>query len=469
MTTPPPEIDLTTIDRGSVTAPAGFGKTQVIASTIVHHPERRFLVLTHTNAGVRSLHDRIVRSGATRTARVETISGLALRLARAFPTAIGWTEDAGIDHEAALDAARYILQRHTVLRAFLDSYDQIVVDEYQDCSVVQHAIISHLAEHIPTVVLGDPLQAIFTFTDLISWTDVQAMFPKAGVLATPHRWSDSNPELGNWLKEIREPLVTGQRVPLPSRGAVEIRRLSREIYRGGLHGCINDAGSQAILVSDSARADEIASYAKTLRGRAAVHEAVEQPDLLAFADKVAAGPPPAQILLLAIEFARLTTLGVTGPSQVVTLRKNLATKGKPGTVVNSLNDTARRFIDRRDPITLAEFIDQLTTGDGRTTYRPGLLSTLRRALRSLGSEPLTGLPDVARAAVDARRRMSAPLTARCSTGSTLRMKGLEYDYVTLVDPDRVPTAQHLYVALSRARSRITLAIPPGSTLGRWFG
>lgn len=48
------------------------------------------------------------------------------------------------------------------------------------------------------------------------------------------------------------------------------------------------------------------------------------------------------------------------------------------------------------------------------------------------------------------------------------MKGLEYDSITIYDPNRVPTAQHLYVALSRARRQITLAVPPDTQLDTWF-
>ena len=47
------EVDLLSVDRGSVTAPAGCGKTHRIAEALVCHVNQRpILVLTHTNAGV---------------------------------------------------------------------------------------------------------------------------------------------------------------------------------------------------------------------------------------------------------------------------------------------------------------------------------------------------------------------------------------------------------------------------------
>jgi hypothetical protein len=57
------EIDLLAISRGTVTAPAGCGKTHLIAKALSRHGDsKRILVLTHTNAGVvaprRSCTDR---------------------------------------------------------------------------------------------------------------------------------------------------------------------------------------------------------------------------------------------------------------------------------------------------------------------------------------------------------------------------------------------------------------------------
>ncbi|MDR1512532.1 MAG: ATP-binding domain-containing protein, partial [Propionibacteriaceae bacterium] len=57
---------------------------------------------------------------------------------------------------------------------------------------------------------------------------------------------------------------------------------------------------------------------------------------------------------------------------------------------------------------------------------------------------------------------------RLEVASTLRVKGLEYDHVILLDPADVPSAEHLYVALSRAKHKITIAVQPNGTLGQWL-
>jgi hypothetical protein len=58
------DVDLLAINRGTVTAPAGCGKTHLIAVALTRHTSRkRILVLTHTNAGCVALRGRLDRFG----------------------------------------------------------------------------------------------------------------------------------------------------------------------------------------------------------------------------------------------------------------------------------------------------------------------------------------------------------------------------------------------------------------------
>ena len=78
----PPEVDLSVIERGSVAAPAGCGKTQLIAEALrLHTQGPPILVLTHTKAGVAALRARLRRGGVSNAAyRVSTIDGFAMLL-----------------------------------------------------------------------------------------------------------------------------------------------------------------------------------------------------------------------------------------------------------------------------------------------------------------------------------------------------------------------------------------------------
>jgi superfamily II DNA or RNA helicase len=74
---PADDIDLLAINLGIVTAPAGCGKTHLIAEALTRHIHAKpILVLTHTNAGVVALRGRLDRARVPSKAyRFYTIDG----------------------------------------------------------------------------------------------------------------------------------------------------------------------------------------------------------------------------------------------------------------------------------------------------------------------------------------------------------------------------------------------------------
>ena len=222
-------IDLLAIDRGLVTAPAGCGKTELIALAIARHKgPKPVLVLTHTNAGVAALRGRLNRTGIpSKNYRLATLDGWAMRLISTFPMRSGHSQellelsDPKSDYPEIRRRASKLLLSGSIADVLAASYDRVMVDEYQDCSTFQHAIVVHTAEVLPTVVLGDSLQAIFNFgTDaLADWdTEVCKEFPEVGTLSTPWRWINAKTEeLGQWLLEVRKTLIKRQPVNLKKR------------------------------------------------------------------------------------------------------------------------------------------------------------------------------------------------------------------------------------------------------------
>lgn len=85
------EIDLFAVKRGSVTAPAGCGKTHLIATNLLEHKHAKpALILTHTVAGVVALRTRLQQLGVPSTAyRLMTLDGWAIKLATVFPARCG--------------------------------------------------------------------------------------------------------------------------------------------------------------------------------------------------------------------------------------------------------------------------------------------------------------------------------------------------------------------------------------------
>ncbi len=83
-----PEIDLIASKSGSVVAPAGCGKTQLIVDSLAANPglTKPVLILTHTNAGVAALKNRLNLKGIPKSIyKISTIDGWAMRLVSMFP------------------------------------------------------------------------------------------------------------------------------------------------------------------------------------------------------------------------------------------------------------------------------------------------------------------------------------------------------------------------------------------------
>ena len=150
-------------------APAGCGKTELLASSVRHLPDRRQLVLTHTHAGVRAVRDRLQRLGAaSRSYRVDTIAGFSLRLAASYPRLSGLanaTPRAPRVESGVSGCAASASEPDTSGGRSARPMTGVMVDEYQDCTLLQHEIVLALADVVPTRLVGDPLQGLFSFRD----------------------------------------------------------------------------------------------------------------------------------------------------------------------------------------------------------------------------------------------------------------------------------------------------------------
>ena len=135
---------------------------------------------------------------------------------------------------AVYEGALRVLKAHAVQRVVRATYSRVLVDEYQDCTAPQHAVIVALANHLPTCVLGDPLQGIFSFAGgTLRWTsDVEGVFPRLGTLTEPWRWKGKNEPLGKWLLDLRRPLADGERIDLSSAPLKWSNQPGPDVWRG---------------------------------------------------------------------------------------------------------------------------------------------------------------------------------------------------------------------------------------------
>jgi DNA helicase-2/ATP-dependent DNA helicase PcrA len=294
VTTP---ADLAAATRAYVIAPAGCGKTELIAAAVAAMDSRQ-LVLTHTHAGVGALRNRLRNYGVPKArARVETIAGFALRIACAYPSTSGFDVQRPRDAQwgEVYAAAIRVLSMRVGKDILAASYSGAFVDEYQDCVTTQHALVLELADTLPVRILGDPLQGIFDFKgqQLVDWNGIDAAFERLPDLATPWRWKDTNPDLGAWLLSIRSDLLAGTRPDFRS-GPVDVRAYSEAAQVLACGQRIDDTSVVAIRKWPK----DAHNVASKLGGNFTSMEEMESKDLLAHARAIGSCDGPERALQL---------------------------------------------------------------------------------------------------------------------------------------------------------------------------
>ncbi|MEQ9039407.1 MAG: UvrD-helicase domain-containing protein [Silicimonas sp.] len=463
---PEHEIDLLAIDRGTVTAPAGCGKTHLIAEALTRHGgEKPILVLTHTNAGVVALRRRLDQAGVPSKAyRLSTIDGWAMRLISTFPLRSGHDPELlklvrpRTDYPNIRVAAAKLLKAGHVEDVLKASYTRIIVDEYQDCSIRQHAVVAFAAQTLPTCVLGDPMQAIFGFggDDLATWDEqVCGYFPLAGELATPWRWINADAEpLGRWLLEVRGRLLRGESVDLrmAPEGVTWVhldgtndheRRLGAARIRPPV------ADGRVLIIGDSTSPNSQRRFASQTPGAVTV-EAVDLKDLVAFAGAFDLASPNALHQLAEFAQSVMRNVGATDFVQRVRSLQRGTARNEPNEAEGIALAFARDPSHRRAVDVLVAIGKQA----GVTPHRPAVLRACIKALQLCGGTEGLSFHDAAIRMREQNRLVGRPLPRR-AVGSTLLLKGLEAEVAVILNASALD-AKNLYVAMTRGSNLVLI-------------
>ncbi len=464
----PPELDLFGVARGSVTAPAGCGKTQLIADTLAAHTGGKpILVLTHTNAGVAALRARMARAAIPSSAyRISTIDGFAMRLAGKFPLRSGLAAQTlelanpGQDYPVIREAAANLLQAGHINAPLRATYASLLVDEYQDCNAVQHRLVSWAAETLPTCVLGDPMQAIFGFggNRLVSWqADVETQFPPVGMLQTPWRWRLAGTEdLGQWLLNARAQLQAGRAVDLQGAPAeVQWVQLdaatAEEQRRAAARTRGRDAQDSVLIIGDATNPRGRYQLSSQTPG-ATVVERVDLVELIQFARMFDLAR--ADALEQLVEFAASLMTGVGAAALLQ--RVQVLLHGRPRNPPTPIEAAAVVFARSPSLAEASRLLQAFARQPGTHVYRPEVLRCCQAAMQAASRGTCTFYA-AALQARERQRHMCRPVSRR-AVGSTLLLKGLEADVAVILDPQAM-TAQHLYVALTRGARKVVVCSP----------
>ena len=461
----PNVASLLEITNGTITAPAGCGKTHLIAETLRNNPvEKPVLVLTHTNAGVASLRSKLDRLNvAPSKYRLSTIDGWAIRLASSFPTRSGIAAgtlsltNPGRHYPLIREAAYKLLKENHINDILKASYSHLIVDEYQDCLVEQHNLIFLMSNVLKTCVLGDPLQAIFGFANntLADWDNsVCQHFPVHTELDTPWRWVNAGCEsFGRWLLEVR--------VNLLSRQQIDLRTAPQEVQWVQLDGNDDHAkrleaskvkppveGGGVLLIGEGYPSGH-REIAKSVHGAVTV-ENVDLRDLTDFANRFVLSNDNALAEIAAFAQSLMTNVGANDlVTRVQTLLRGTARK-EPSDVER----TAIRFVQNRTFSHAIDLLVEINKQPGVRSYRPAVLRACIKAMQLCQSSTNLTFSEAAVRIREQNRILGRPLPKR-AVGSTLLLKGLEADVAVVLNADTLD-ARNLYVAMTRGCRKLVI-------------
>ena len=459
--------------KGYVIAPAGYGKTHLIALAVKEASNRQ-LILTHTFAGVNSIKAKMNLLGVPSSRyQVDTIASWSLRLCLAFPKTSGWSIENPSSKEwnNLYESCRGLLAKAFILDVVCSTYKGVYVDEYQDCSKLQHSLVTALAGFLPCRILGDPLQAIFDFADEpVDWEkSVYPDFTHLGNLQTPWRWHKTGAhELGEWLKEARKALEAGHKVDLTgalpkgvSRVSVDLNDFTNPKRLSLFYGFLKyDATVIAIYAGDQQSKNKSHKLAQSLAGKFSSIEEVEGKVLFTFFKNIQSAKILNKGFLLVLEFAKKCFTGVDATLVAGTRRGEIA-KQTMATKYPLILDAANCYLTDPSSKNLMTFFCLLKDNPKTRTYRRDLLNRFLNVLRMHINDGASTLLETAHAYQKEFRHSRRPVRHTKLIGTTLLVKGLEYDHAVILDAESMGMKE-LYVAMTRGSKSLTIITNKGS-------
>lgn len=453
--------------KGYVIAPAGYGKTHLIAMA-VRAGNHRQLILTHTFAGVNSLKTKMSILGVPSSKyQIDTIASWSLRLCLAYPKASGWKIENPTSKQWAqlYECCSNLLDKEFVRRVVKASYAGVYVDEYQDCSDFQHGLVCAMADFLPSRILGDPMQAIFDFDDgkPVDWdASVYPHFTCLGQLETPWRWDNAGePELGAWLKAARRSLEQGEKIDLTNGLPASVKRaytdpqyLLNKQYVMLCEHLGNSASVIALHGGDQVFKNKTHRLARTMAGRFSSIEEVEGKALISFVKKLDAAKTPKARFLLVLDFAKDCFTAVDKTLTAGTKLGNIA-KETRATKYPDLLTAANLYLITPTSKCLKAFVLLLKANPETSVYRRDLLFRFLSVLKlHIDGQGVT-LLESAHLYQREMRYTGRPIKHQKLIGTTLLVKGLEYDHAVILDADSL-NSKDLYVAMTRGAKSLTI-------------
>jgi len=456
--------------KGYVIAPAGYGKTHLIAMAVKTSMKRQ-LILTHTFAGVNSIKAKMAALNVPASLyQIDTIASWSLRLCLAYPKGSGWKVEnpSNKQWDKLYESCSGLLTKAFIRHIIVCSYAGIYVDEYQDCSDLQHLLVCRLADILPCRVLGDPMQAIFDFEKgqkPVNWeVNIYPHFKCLGQLETPWRWDNAKaPLLGAWLKKCRERLEDGLKLDFVNDVPACVKRvytgpdfLSKNQYTCLIKLVDIEGSVIALHGGDQALKAKTHTLARMMGGKFSSIEEVEGKALHSIIKKLATAKSTKLAFLYTLDFAKKCFTGVD---------KALAAGTKKGEVAKQTKKTKYPLMLKaanlylNDPTTknLNDFFLELKENPETSSFRRDLFYRFVNVLKMHIDGDGDTLSDSVRLYQRNMRHTGRPIRHTKLIGTTLLVKGLEYDHAVILDADSLDP-KDLYVAMTRGAKTLTIIL-----------
>ena len=321
--------------------------------------------------------------------------------------------------------------------------------------MAQHAVVMLLAEIVPCRILGDPLQAIFSFGEIVDWDrDVAPNVDSQFEGTTPWRWLNSNAALGTWLLRVRSSLLAGQDIDL-RRAPVSWKTPEAGKAQQAQLAICRDVGNRAgSVIAIHKWPQQGHALAQRLNGMYTSIEEAECAALLKAAAAIDASSGFMRTIAL-IDFACecLTKVGTDLKTTKAAFRKERFPHGRRTNIAQQVESCCKlaRYggFDH-----VLDCLRCLGEHPGSVLYRRELYDEMNRAVRAVIDGKYTTLLDAAWAVRDRTRHVGRRLGLR-TVSTTLRVKGLEFDHTVVLDPAALDM-KNLYVAMTRGSTSLTI-------------
>jgi len=450
--------------KSMVIASAGCGKTHAIANCLKYTKGRQ-LILTHTHAGVSSLKGKIKQLNIDREKyNVETITGFAQKYVNAFYCHGDIPEQGHKNYFPSIIKKATKLVTLTPVEHIINlSYNGLFVDEYQDCTTNQHVFIMNLSKILPTHIFGDPLQGIFDFgsDSLVDFEKDLIDFKRYPDLTKPWRWVESNPELGNSLKQIRYLLERGQKIDLNLFvNCIETKIIDtdKEVFyekdcRNYIWKLLKEK-NLLIIHPDNANIKTRENFNKRFTNKFLLIQAVDDKSFYKLSKKLDEINSNNSYKI----FLETLPHYFYPKKNIKELFKKIEGKRKNS---KSIENNCTQLIKYCDEMNInfsfsliSKIFKEFKNIPEIHCYKKELLNSVCSALELADCEKITVYEAMKRIR-NITRKIGRKITGKC-IGTTLLVKGLEFDTVAILDAHKFKCPKNFYVACTRATKRLII-------------